>query len=97
MADEIQKKTRRKIGKLVPSGAFCNEHLDLFQDFLANTENAKDQLSNAVNLWDNIPRYSISRKKQKELRLPGGFLPISMIAFRYLSHDMKVHIRPARI
>ena len=29
--------------------------------------------------------------------MPGGFLPISTIAFKYRSHGMKVHIRPARL
>ena len=97
MAEAIQKKARRKTGKLVLPDAFCNEQLGLFQDFLANTDEAREDLSNAVDLWDNVPRYSISRKKQKELRLPGGFLPISTVEFKYRGHEMKAHIRPARI
>lgn len=92
-----KKKPRQKLPKPVPAGAFANQQLSLFQEFLANTTDEKSGLANAVDLWDSVPRFAISRKRQDELRLPGGFLPISTITFKYRSHAMKVHIRPARL
>jgi len=97
VAEPGQKKSRRKTSKPIPAEAFANPQLNLFQDLLANTANEKEVLSNAVDLWDSVPRFSISRKRQQELRLPGGFLPISTIEFKYRTHDMRVHIRPARL
>ena len=97
MDDTPKKKPRRKADKPVPTGAFANQQLSLFQEFLANTADEKSDLANAVDLWDSVPRFSFSRKRQEELRMPGGFLPISTIAFKYRSHGMKVHIRPARL
>ncbi|MEI6420581.1 MAG: replication protein [Lentisphaerota bacterium] len=97
MTDTPKKKPRRKVDKPIPTGAFANQQLSLFQEFLANTTDEKNELANAVDLWDNVPRFSISRKRQEELRLAGGFLPISTIDFKYRGHEMKVHIRPARL
>ncbi len=96
MNEKAVKKPRGKT-KPVPADAFNNKQLSLFQEFLANTSDEKRGLGNAVDLWDSVPRYSISRKRQEELRLAGGFLPISSINFKYRSNEMKVHIRPARI
>lgn len=97
MVELAKKRLRRNLDKIVPAEAFDNPRLSLFQNFLANTKNEKENLTNAVDLWDSIPRFSISRKRQEELRLPGGFLPISTIEFKYRNHDLRAHIRPARL
>ena len=96
MSENPEKKQRKK-DKPVPADAFNNQQLSIFQEFLANTSDEKRRLGNAFDLWDSVPRYSISRKRQEELRLAGGFLPISIISFKYRSNEMRVHIRPARI
>lgn len=83
--------------KPVPVDAFENQQLSLFQDFLANTDNERAALSNAVDLWDSIPRYALSRKNQDEMRLPGGYLPIRKVTFNYRSVSLTAVIRPARI
>jgi len=97
----MNEKTLKKQGnhkyKTLSLDAFSNEQLALFQSFLTTVDTLKEDLSNAIDLWDNIPRYSISRKKQEKLRLSGGFLPISTLEFKYRNHEMKIHIRPARI
>lgn len=95
-----KKKPRRKPSsaiKPIPDSAFENRQLCLFQDFLINSTDEKEGLANAVDLWDSIPRFSISRKRQDEMRQPGGTLPICTIAFKYRGHELKVHIRPARL
>jgi hypothetical protein len=83
--------------KPIPENAFENQQLSLFQDFLANTDNERAALSNAVDLWDSIPRYALSRKNQDEMRLPGGYLPIRKVAFHYRGIPLIAVVRPARI
>jgi len=95
MSDKPIKKSRKD--KPLPADAFKNQQLNLFQEFLANSSEEKFGLGNAVDLWDSVPRYSISRKRQDEFRLSGGFLPITTINFKYRGHELSAHIRPARI
>jgi hypothetical protein len=91
-----KKKTRRKEVKPIPEQAFENVQLSLFQHFLANEEE-QDDFSNAIDFWDNVPRYSISKQKMDELRLPGGLLPIRKIDFHYRGQPYSVSIRPAQL
>lgn len=81
----------------VPDTAFSNRQLSLFQSFLANDDAQRDILSNAIDLWDSIPRYSLSRRRQDELRQPGGYLPIRKITFQYRGIPLTAVIRPARL
>jgi len=81
----------------VPDSAFSNQQLSLFQSFLANDDAQRDILSNAIDLWDSIPRYSLSRRRQEELRQPGGYLPIRKITFQYRGIPLTAVIRPARL
>lgn len=97
MSEAAKKKPRRRVLKPVPTVAFCNPQLSLFQDFLANNDGERDALSNAIDLWDSVPRYSLPRKKQEEIRLPGGFLPIHRVDFQYRSKAYTAQIRPARL
>ena len=92
-----KKNPRRRAIKPIPANAFANPQLSLFQGFLANTGDDRDALSNAIDLWDSIPRYSIPRKKEEELRLPGGFLPVRAVDFQYRGKSYTAQIRPARI
>jgi hypothetical protein len=99
MTDEptAKKKPRRRAIKPIPQDAFANRQLSLFQGFLANTDDERDALSNAIDLWDSIPRCSIPRKKEEELRLPGGLLPIRTVNFQYRGKSYTAQIRPARL
>ena len=99
MTDEpaAKKKPRRRALKPVPVDAFANQQLNLFQGFLANTDDGRDALSNAIDLWDNIPRYTVPRKKQDELRMAGGFLPVRKVDFQYRGKAYTAQIRPARL
>ena len=92
-----KKKPRRRALKPVPVDAFANQQLSLFQGFLANTDDGRDALSNAIDLWDNIPRYTVPRKKQDELRMAGGFLPVRKVDFQYRGKAYTAQIRPARL
>ena len=49
------------------SQAFANRQLQLFQGLLANSPDEREALSNTVDLWDSIPRYTVSRSRMKEI------------------------------
>jgi hypothetical protein len=46
--------------------------LELFAEFFGNRE----EQSNAVPMWDSIPKYAISRRQQTRMREQGGTLPV---------------------
>ena len=88
---------RRRAIKPVPVDAFANQQLSLFQGFLANSDDDREALSNAIDLWDSIPRYTVPRKKQEEMRQAGGYLPIRKVDFQYRNKAYTAQIRPARL
>jgi hypothetical protein len=76
---------------------FRNHQLELFQSFLCNNEAERDKLSNTVDLWDSIPKYSVSRQAMHKLRSEGGFLELLKLEFKYRGKTFQVIIQPARI
>lgn len=83
---------------LLPSESDLNNiQLDLFQSFICNNDTERSQLSNTIDLWDSIPRYSISRQAMSKLRTADGFLDLLEIAFVYRGTNLRAIIQPARI
>jgi hypothetical protein len=76
---------------------FKNPRMDLFQSFLCNGDAEHDQLSNTLDLWDSVPRYSVSRQAMNKMRTEGGFLELLKLDFQYRGTPMKAVIQPARI
>lgn len=76
---------------------FKNPQIDLFQSFLCNGEAEHDQLSNTLDLWDSVPRYSVSRQAMNKMRTQQGFLDLLKLDFQYRGTPMKAVIQPARI
>jgi hypothetical protein len=76
--------------------AFKNKQIDLFGTFLCNGPIEKERLSNTLDLWDSIPRYSVSRRSMDRTR-ENGMLPLLKIDFHYKGMAFKAVIRPARI
>jgi hypothetical protein len=76
---------------------FENLQLSLFQNFLANTETERDQLSNAIDLWDNVPRYSVSRQGMTKSRINGQFLKEHEAEFQYKGRTLVRRLFPARV
>jgi hypothetical protein len=76
---------------------FQNLQLDIFQHFLCNTADERDQLSNTVDLWDCSPRYTPSRQAMTKLRTEKGFLDLLKLDFHYKGVAFKAIIQPARI
>jgi hypothetical protein len=78
--------------------AFTCRQLDLFRAFLCNGVVVEhDRLSNAIDLWDSIPRYSVSRRAMDKARKAQGLLPLLKVDFHYKGTPFKAVIRPARI
>lgn len=94
---KVPKKPARKKDAQLPASAFNNPQIDLFRDFLANPGPERNALSNAIDLWDSVPRYAISRTKQEGMRIPGGFLPLADLDFQYKNQSFTAQIRPARL
>ena len=76
---------------------FENRQLNLFQTFLANTDDERDRLSNTIDLWDSVPRYSISRQEMSKARIEGKFLDHHEASFQHRGRSYTRTIFPARV
>ena len=90
-------KSDRNLSLLPSKSDFQNPQLDLFQRFLCNTDLEREQLSNTFDLWDSIPRYSVSRQAMAKMRTENGFLDLLKVDFHYKGLVLKAIIQPARI
>jgi hypothetical protein len=76
---------------------FENKQLSLFQNMLCNTEEEKERFSNAIDLWDSIPRYAVSRQAMARAREKDKFLETHTAIFHYRDRTYAVTISPARV
>jgi len=76
---------------------FENRQLSLFQTFLANTDEQRDSLSNAVDLWDSVPRYSVSRQAMTKARINDRFLEKHETTFQHRGRTYTRTVFPARV
>jgi hypothetical protein len=76
---------------------FNSQQLDLFRNFLCNTNAGRDRLSNTFDLWNSIPRYAVSRQQMDKLRKSVGFLDLLRIEFNFRGEEMMATIQAARI
>ena len=81
----------------IPEAAFGAQQLCLFQTFLANTDDQREALSNAIDFWDAVPRYSVSRARMESMRTKDGFLDVLELPFEYGQKQYTARIYPARI
>ncbi len=88
---------RRNAAKMNDGDSYRNGQLDLFQTFLCNTDAERDRMSNTIDIWDCIPRYSISRQEMNKRRDDKGNLPTLTIGFDYRGQRYIAEIQPARI
>ncbi|MCA2971461.1 MAG: replication protein [Acidobacteriaceae bacterium] len=79
----------------IPTGQ--SQQLSLWQNFLYNREEEREGLSNAVDLWDSVPRYSISKQAQSKNRLHERFLEKHTGKFQNRGRSYTVTITPARV
>src|SRR3954452_23303288 len=76
---------------------FENTQLALFQNVLCNTEEERERFSNAIDLWDSIPRYSVSRQAMTKAREKGRFLENHTAEFYYRERTYSITITAARV
>jgi hypothetical protein len=88
---------RRKQVAPLTDDAFANRQLSLFQGFLVNTDDEREALSNAVDLWDSIPRYAVSRVRMNALRTSEGFLSVLETPFHYRGRELTARVYPAQV
>lgn len=76
---------------------FGNAQLSLFQNFLCNTDEERQRFSNAIDLWDSVPRYSINRQAMTRARANEKFLDNHQVTFHYRGRTYTSTISPARV
>jgi hypothetical protein len=76
---------------------FENRQLNLFQTFLANNDQERDRLSNTIDLWDSVPRYSVSRQEMNNARIDGEFLRHHEVTFQHRQRTYTRTVYPARV
>jgi hypothetical protein len=75
--------------------AFKSAQTDLFQEFLINKETEKEPLSNTIELWDCLPKYSVSQVEQNKLRTQEGLLPLQRKDLTFRGYTYSIFISPA--
>lgn len=88
----LPKKTKKPPTAL-PATRFDNPQLHLFQTFLANTDGEREDLSNAIDLWDSVPRYCGARSMAARERV-NGRLGNHKAVFHYRGMNCTGTIRP---
>lgn len=98
MALKPKKATNLEATVVPPSDSdFAGQQLDLFKTFVCNGEAGRNRLSNAFDLWDSVPRYTVSRQQMDKTRKAKGFLDLLQIEFNYRNEPMLATIQAARI
>ncbi len=92
-------KSHKKEKKFEPPAmnAYTSDQIDLFQSFLCNTDEQREQLSNAIPLWDSLPLYSVSRQWATKMQKEGRFPKLLIRHSVYQGGNVKVDIQPARL
>ncbi|MBF6650030.1 MULTISPECIES: replication protein [unclassified Methylobacter] len=75
--------------------AFKCQQIDLFQDFLVNHNFQREPLSNTIELWDALPKYSISQVEQNKMRTKEGLLPLLRRDVTFMGNSYSIYISPA--
>lgn len=74
-----------------------NKQLSLFLPFICNNETQRQKLSNSIEFWDSVPRYSISRQAMVKMRDENGNLPLLELEFEYRQARFSVSIQATQI
>ncbi len=76
--------------------AYKSKQIDLFQTFLCNTDEQRERLSNAIPLWDCLPKYSLSKRAADKLRRDNELPSLLKLRSHYLGQEYEIIIQPAR-
>ena len=89
----------KKDHKAPPTEVMQSKQYDLFSSFFGESKD----LSNTLELWDAIPKYSVTARQQNALRDDRGRLPVHAAEFEYSSRKLDrpvrctIKIKPALI
>jgi len=75
---------------------FDNPQLTLFQSFIGRNEDIEGA-SNSIEMWDAIPRFSMTYKTMTKNRDENGYLGIHKMSFQYRGVPLEVAIQPALV
>jgi len=93
MDDISIKHSGDELRKQMPVKTTKSVQYDLFSKFLGDD----DGLSNTVELWDWIPKYSVSKRQQNILRNIDKRLPILKYQFEYKNVPCEIVVQPASV
>ena len=94
---KLPKPPRRGAKPDAEPGPYQNPQIERFQTFVGNTPAERERLSNTIDIWDNTPRYSISRQAMNKRRNEYGNLPLLVQTFSYRNEDYTAKIYPAKL
>ena len=75
--------------------SFQARQIDLFQNFLVNSDYQKIPLSNTIELWDVLPKYAVSPAQQDKMRTKEGLLPLLEREVSFFGNEYAIYIKPA--
>ncbi|MDD5056534.1 MAG: hypothetical protein PHQ60_02075 [Sideroxydans sp.] len=96
-SEESRISRTKMVARLPVAKDFKDPQLCLFQNFLCNTDNERQRLSNSIELWDAVPRYSISRQAMTKMRDEHGNLPLLQLDFEYRGTKFSASIQATQI
>lgn len=85
--------TQSLVKKQPPSEVSPSRQYYLFTQFFGDS----DQLSNTIELWDAIPKYAVSARRQSAMRDEKGRLQVHEHRFAYRDRVCRLEIQPASI
>lgn len=89
MSKKIAPTVERKPPDRVPQ----SKQYDLFAEFYGK----EHEHSNTIELWDAIPKYSVTARRQSSIRDEQGRLPVHEYGFVYNKHRCRLEVQPASI
>lgn len=85
-------KDKNAVKRSPPQAPMKSAQYDLFTTFLTNKEGA---VSNAIEIWDGIPKYFLTSKQQEKLRTHEGLAKPFEWGYSFQGRSCKVEIQPA--
>ena len=79
--------------KTPPTQIEKSKQYDLFSDFFGDASD----LSNTIELWDAVPKYAVSARRQVSLRDEGQRLPLHEQSFVHAKTPCRLEIQAATI
>lgn len=82
-----------------PANGVRSKQYDLFTSFFGDPKD----LSNTIEIWDAIPKYAFSARRQNGARDDNGRLPVHVSQFEYSSHKLdrpvncRMKVKPAAV